>query len=501
MVETRPPQAADLAELVRAALVGLVGMVLLVAAGWGTSTWVHSAGVSTVAAVPLPPSHWLTLLTQRWVPFSASLALLVVGAFYLSFWLARRREREHLLLAVTTVVWAVFNLQYVLPDAAAPRVLGWQTAATELLPIPWLNALIYLFIAHLVPPQRRALWLERLLPWYVVLYSLAVLPWWPWSGTLGLLPVWMYTAVGITSVATIMWMLATQGRLERWVMQAACAYCILAAANDLLLIQGLVAAPWPYLVPYTGLILLGSFTFALQRRYVDALEAVEQSQEHLGRQLALREAELKVQHERVIRLERAQVQLQERQRLMRDIHDGVGGTLTTSLMLAEQGALAQGEMVNAMRHAVDDLRVLIDSMDPAGTDLGALLANLRHRLHARFEAAGVALHWSIAPGAEVCPLPSSTRLHLLRWLQEALTNALKHAQASSVTVSLQLQSPPATLQLSVVDNGQGFDTGHGTASAGRGLGHLRQRAQVLGARFELHTSRNAGTRLSLALPL
>lgn len=484
------------------ALSALALVACITALSWGT------AGVlldGQVEPLPVVTRGALELLAQRWLPFSASLALLIIGAFYFSFWLARRAEREHLLLAAATVVWAIFNLQYVLPPASHALTAAWQQTATQWLPIPWLNALIYLFVAHLVPTDCRPRWLERLLPWYVGLYTVAVLPFWPLATHHPMLFLWAYTTIGIASVATIMTgMLRQQPAAERRVIQIACGYCILAALNDLLRRQGFLLSEGPHLVPYTGLAMLGSFTFALQRKYVVAFDAAESAQQNLQHQLSLREAELSAQHTRVLELERTQVQAQERQRLMRDLHDGVGGTLTTSLMLAEQGNLHQADMVEAMRQAVDDLRAMIDALDPSGQTLGELLANLRHRLHPRCQAAGIASRWLISPAAEACQLNPATNLHLLRWLQEALTNALRHAGADHITVDIDLAPAPVTgtwLRVLVHDDGQGFQLETNTPPAGRGLTHLQQRANALRAQFELITRPGAGTTLALQLPM
>lgn len=495
------------------ALAGLTVVALIYVAGW------------LAALLSAPPalrqSAGSSASIQHGLAFSASLALLIVGVFYLSFWLARRQEGEHLLLAITTVVWAVFNLQYVLPPAATGSAQMWQVAATQLLPIPWLNWLIYLFIAHLTP-RRRPRWLERLLPGYVLGFSVAVLPVWPLVERWPLLPVWAYTLFGIMSVATIAVMVGALGRSERRVIQVACLYCIGAAAHDLMLRQGWLPPDRIALIPYTGLALLGSFTFTLQRRYVAALEAEEQAQAQLSLKLAQREEDLRRQHHRVLQLEREQAEQRERQRLMRDLHDGVGGLLTTSLMLAEQGHMSRDDMVGALRQAVDDLRTTIDVLQPEVQDLGELLANFRHRIGARIQAAGIELSWEISPEIDRLQFTSQQKLHVLRWLQEALTNALRHAQPRRLQVRWMVDAnhrvhagddgPSPTWALEVQDDGIGFDVPSGLAAdstarlgaepagkpPGRGLQNLAQRARSMGAVCTFTSRPGRGTRLRLS---
>lgn len=487
---------ADLASQVAAAL-WLLGITSLFAIlGWLLEIPAGDEGTFKASGLP---SGVFTLLVQQWLPFSASIALLVVGVFYLSFWLTRRQEREHLLLAVTTLVWAIFNLQYVLPTPADAGTAAWQHSVVALLPIPWLNVLIYLFVAHLVP-ERRPRWLERLLPWYVGGYSAAVLPTWTWFSHAPLLPVGVYTVVGIASVATIFGMVQSLSRLERGVIQVACVYCIGAAASDLALRLGWLPSGWPFLIPYTGLALLSSFTFTLQRRYVAALDAEAVMQQQLSTTLAQREAELRVQMARVIELERQQAEQRERQRLMQDLHDGVGGTLATSLLLAEQGRLSQEALVCTLREAIDELRTLVDTLQPSDHTLGDLLAGLRHRLVPRIRATGVRLDWFVADEAAGLRLSTEDTLHLLRWLQEAVSNAVRHARASRIGVYLDVrgdQNGRPSLRLEVSDDGVGFDVSAPVRGRGHGLRNLAYRADAMGAQFQLESAPGRGARLSL----
>jgi len=331
------------------------------------------------------------------------------------------------------------------------------------------------------------------------------MPLWPLVERWPMLPVWAYTLFGIMSVATIAVMVGALGRLEQRVIQVACLYCIAAAAHDLMHQQGWLAPDRIALIPYTGLALLGSFTFTLQRRYVAALAAEERAQAQLSLKLAQREQELHRQHQRVLQLEREQAEQRERQRLMRDLHDGVGGLLTTSLMLAEQGRMSRDDLVDALRQAVDDLRTTIDVLQPAVQDLDELLANFRHRIGPRIQAAGIELVWELSPGIDRLRFTPEQKLHLLRWLQEALTNALRHARTQRLQVRFTVHvdtdtgsdEMPAWI-LEVHDDGAGFDADSLTKPTGRGLQNQTQRALSMGAFSSLTSRPGQGTRLRLS---
>jgi signal transduction histidine kinase len=156
---------------------------------------------------------------------------------------------------------------------------------------------------------------------------------------------------------------------------------------------------------------------------------------------------------------------------------------------------------------VDDLRLVVDSLEPIEHDLILLLASLRHRLGRRLEAAGLSLIWQVE---DIPPLPwlePPDALHLLRFVQEVLTNVLKHAQARQLVfrVSQEVPEPGVEFEKSVRilirDDGQGMPEG-GAARGGRGLLNLQERARRLGGRLVVSSlGPGKGVEVCLWLPL
>jgi signal transduction histidine kinase len=252
-----------------------------------------------------------------------------------------------------------------------------------------------------------------------------------------------------------------------------------------------------YLLPFATVLVLLSFLFAVQQRYAAAIDQAERVNIGLEARLAAREAELRANHERLRLIEREQALLLERQRLMRDMHDGLGSTLMSTLVLAEQGNLQQDAVAALLRECVDDLRLVIDSLEPIEHDLVTLLASLRHRLGRRLEAAGLRMKWEVD---DLPPLPwlnPPDALQVLRIVQEVLTNVLKHAQAKTVRIATRLVG--GQVQVLIEDDGGGFDATR--VDSGRGLRHLVQRAARLGGRLTLDSEVGRGTRITLDLPL
>ena len=255
-----------------------------------------------------------------------------------------------------------------------------------------------------------------------------------------------------------------------------------------------------YLLPYGALLVFAAFLYAVLRRYAGAVEEVARANISLELRLAERTSELELNHRRLRDVEREQAMLVERQRLMRDMHDGMGSTLMSSLVLVEQGRLDIRGVAAVLRECVDDLRLVIDSLEPIGNDIVTLLATLRYRLGRRLEAAGLALEWHVADLPPLQWLDATAALQVLRIVQEALTNTLKHARAHSVRITVRRDG--AHVEVCVSDDGQGFDVeamargGEG----GRGLRNLRRRARTLGGDVQI-SSRPGYTCVTLRLPI
>ncbi len=187
----------------------------------------------------------------------------------------------------------------------------------------------------------------------------------------------------------------------------------------------------------------------------------------------------------------------ERQRLMQDMHDGLGSSLLSTMVAVEQGSMSRLEVVDMLRECVDDLRLVIDSLEPLEHDLMALLATMRYRLGKRLHASGLVLDWDVQDLPTLKWLEPPDALHVLRLLQEALNNVLKHARATRARFVT--RSFRHYVEIRVEDDGQGFDLA--TIQCGRGLKGQLRRAQALGGSLTIDSAPGQGTRVCLRLPL
>lgn len=453
--------------------------------------------VSSIRVGPREPladrDGWRRAL-QLTGPQVVSLTFLALGLCALLVWARRPQEQAYLLFFCSSVVWALRSLHYFIEMPAERTAYIWFWWATNA-SLSWVMVLVYLFAFRF--DARRSPGVERALVVFVLVMSVLTMPF----GGVAVAPLVLQhsvntgVALGVAAWVTVLaW---RGGGLEFRVIAGVLWLCELMGAHDLLMIAGVVAVESVYLLPYATALVLLSFLFAVQRRYGTAIAQAERSAAVLEARLAEREAELRANHERLRLVEREQALLLERQRLMRDMHDGLGSTLMSSLVLAEQGRLSPEALAGTLRECVDDLRLVIDSLEPIEHDLVTLLASLRHRLGRRLEAAGLAMRWEVD---DLPPLPwlnPPDALQVLRIVQEVLTNVLKHAQARTVRIATGTEA--GQVRVLIEDDGHGFDPAR--ADGGRGLRHLVQRAARLGGRLVIDSAVGQGTRIGLYLPL
>jgi signal transduction histidine kinase len=234
----------------------------------------------------------------------------------------------------------------------------------------------------------------------------------------------------------------------------------------------------------------------ITRRFARSLTDAEQFKARLEQRVEDKRAELASQAAQVLALTRHQALADERQRLMADIHDGMGAQLISTLSLVERGNVSPQDLAAALRECIDDLRLAIDSLEPSEQDLLPVLGALRHRLEPRLAAQGISLHWQVADVPKLACLTPQNVLQILRILQEALTNVLKHAGADRISVETGVEPAAGRVYIRVRDNGRGFAA---RRPEGHGLANMLRRAKAIGG--DLRVSASApGTTLELLLP-
>lgn len=201
------------------------------------------------------------------------------------------------------------------------------------------------------------------------------------------------------------------------------------------------------------------------------------------------------------------VQEDERRRLARELHDGLGQNLTalTNRLVRLRDALGEDApalreqaeaAISLCRGSLEDTRQLSRLLRPPILDDLGIEAAL-HWLARSVDGSG-----PMAVVTEIEPLPAldgDMQTLLFRVAQEALTNAARHASAQSVL--LRLAERDGAVHLQAIDDGSGCDVEQALRAGGSGLGGMRERLRLYGGRLELRSAPGQGTRLRAVVPL
>lgn len=229
---------------------------------------------------------------------------------------------------------------------------------------------------------------------------------------------------------------------------------------------------------------------------LDALKKSEQLGASLKLQVEAKTAELEASFAELVASRRQQTISDERQRIMLDLHDGIGGQLVNTLAYMKSSELNDPTLKNALEVILQDLGLMIDSIEDANS-VSTLLGMFRLRIEPLLAKQNVRFIWKIGDEPVMPDTGPSQNLTLLRIMQEAVTNSIKHSGGDEITVYTDDHS------VSVSDNGKGFQPNKGALNSekpgGIGLISMRRRATAINAEFDISSDKN-GTEVTLRFP-
>lgn len=460
------------------------------AQGWLGPVRIGSADV-------LSPMYERQFFRQITAPRLASALGVVVTALLLGLWVASR-DGVYAWFALTTVFWVVVNLNFHVRDLPIP-VHAWEVVGAGAL----LGLAASFSVFALRSVGRRHPIGERVLLGATAIGVVLLAS----VGQASFYRLFEALAVPAFGVATGAWAMTLR---HTWRSDRTIFVCYLASGllgfaclgKDLVTHLGLLPPHSPALSAFAGPALVLGFGATLMARFVRAFSRASAQNDELEKRVREKEVALERHFERVRRLEEERLLAHERERIMREMHDGVGGHLVRTLALVEGQHASSGEIAAALRSSLDDMRMVIDSLDPVVDDLATLLGTIRGRLEPGLRRRGLRFVWRVADLPPVPRLGPEEFLHILRIVQEAVTNVLKHAKAQTITVTTGERTGPDErpgVFLEVRDDGIGLDP---TRPRGRGLGNLTWRAERLRGSLEARAAGDApGTVVRLWLPL
>ena len=414
------------------------------------------------------------------------------GLITLFLWLARRSDNVMLWYSITCLSWFLVSL--------LRHVLRWSD-------LPLLNGVLTTYMTYgLVPPA------------VILCLRTAGLRWPRFEAAL-----WAFLIVEVTYP---LW-LAGAGNL--WILLAwdTINTIVLLTGVAIMLVSPKRTLKWPYLLQVTALFLMAVLMFhevmrylgwvdiesyvirhfhvpwmllaigaAIFERHVVAVWRMEQSNIELERRVAEKAREIETFHAERDEVMRQQTLAHERQRILADMHDGLGASLVAMLRYV-QSQRPDAHIEQRVKEALQELRISIDALEPSGGDLGAVLGNIRYRLEPLLEPAGVHLEWEVAELPQIEALEPTAVFALQRIVLEAVANALKHSSASRVRLSAQA-APGGGVEIRIEDDGRGFDPSQ--SPLGAGLRNMRTRAERIGVQIDISSRTGSGTIVRLFIP-
>lgn len=198
----------------------------------------------------------------------------------------------------------------------------------------------------------------------------------------------------------------------------------------------------------------------------------------------------------------------ERKRLSKDLHDGIGQLLTvTKRKLSEVEKAASeaqydkdlkdkfGKAVNYINDVINDVRKISQNLMPTVLEDFGIKAALNKLCNGSTTGS---IHVNFSFSGEDIRLDENTELMLYRIAQEAINNSIKHSNATTVNVMLEIDSPNQ-YKLIIADDGEGFNPNEENLSKGSGLRNIQERSKVLNGDLNIQSEKKTGTIISLTI--
>jgi signal transduction histidine kinase len=429
-----------------------------------------------------------------------------LGVFGLMVW-ARRREGVYLTYSLSELLWAFAMLDPLTESTLLPWP-HWGLATSSAQALAGMLICKFLLMVSGVnsvwPARATTLVLAATVP-------LLVIALWGGLPALDLLLLLISQAVGIWVIVAVIRQCIRSDDLELKVLALALCGLLLVVVRDLYVLvlkpySGLFGSwgshygeyPW---MRYGWLIFGLVLAWVLANRMWRDARGIAEVNAELSSQLHAQQHALEASFRRDLQVRAQQAQAEERQRLSRDMHDGLGAHLTGALHIARQENATPTVLIPLLEEALDQLKLGIDVMHAPDATLESLLGSLRYRLEPRLRAAGVRLHWSVDEFAELQDWSVDRARHVQMIFFEAFSNIVQHSGATEARFTAACLPAQGLCRLSLWDNGRA----HGKRDrqeppAGHGLRNMRWRADHLQAPLKIDFGSD-GTRVELELKL
>jgi signal transduction histidine kinase len=428
-------------------------------------------------------------------------SLLLMGAMAAGLWW-RQRDRLYGIFSLAAVFGVLRHLDHI--SIAQP--MPWPAWGGVLAVCAGIHLGLVAYFSLLIL-QKDSPRLDRLFRVAIVaVVALAALAFGLLLPTLWTIAFVLLELLGLLVFAIVLREAVRTRQLFPWLVVGALGLLVLAGLHDIVLVRlGWFGGANVGLTPHAMFVLVCLLAGLVVARYSRTVDDFRALNEHLAERIAEREAQLREAFETMRVQQQDQAVMAERQRIMREIHDGIGSQLVGMLNMLDQAHVDRGALEREIRLALDEMRMAVDSLQPVDRDLTVVLATLRYRLQPRLEAAHLAVVWDVGQLPPIEDLLPPSIFQLQRILLEAFTNVLKHARATRVALQARWQDGETSsgVVLRISDDGVGCAPGAPgfEAQGGRGLANMRARAAAIGATLRIEAAEGGGTCVVVEWPV
>jgi signal transduction histidine kinase len=422
----------------------------------------------------------------RWVEISG-LMLIGVGCVLIAVGWLNRREIYFTYLGVLCLGWVLMSL------GSSAHDMPWSNDVTEFMLCSFwavLLALAVQFFLSFAGLRSRVIENIAALQWVVLPTSLIL------AGPEHLFAMalfWYFLlAFELTAVMGIYLAVTRRQRMQDFgPMVLTVAGGGLALVAELAVQSGAIEMPPFSILVIVVPLLLGGVGTRLFLMFAHALHATEEDRNRLARELRTLTAEFDVRVEGMTALRVEQFTERERKRIASDLHDDLGAKLLTIVHTADPTRVPQ-----LAREALEEMRLSVRGLAGRPVRLDDALADWRAETMVRLGQAKIEALWENAAEVDPHMLPARLFMQLTRVLREAVSNVIKHSEASRCEVRCAVEE--AALILTVRDNGRGIAA---DLHRGQGMSSMKRRAKRMNGQCLVESRPGYGVVISLTVPL
>lgn len=431
-----------------------------------------------------------------WLTISMFLMALVVFAF----WYARPQDAIYGIFSLELFFWAIHNLNLFVSNIPISTQL-WESIS--LVTFGW-TIIAMVFFNHRYA-GGTVKWVEKLLLIVAGSYLLIFLLPDTSSVLFAGFRLWnsFLLLVGSYAIFHLLKLYWQEQNKDVFLMLLVGIPIIVFGLHDYLMLNHFIDRQDGLIIQYSVIPASALFSWFMIRRFVFSINEAENLTENLEQRIEENKIEIKQQYEKLAGMEKQSVLSEERERIMRDMHDGIGGQLISVIsMLQSRKEPIFKKVVEKVQYSLTDLRFVIDSLDPLHQELPTLLGMMRYRLSDQLEAADIKLEWAVTDLPELPNMSPRRSLHTMRIVQEAITNSIKHSESKKMTLSTGvIGKETRSVFVDIIDYGKGFDlSAISSSDFGRGVKNMQYRANQMDAVLDLDSSLS-GTRVRLLIEL